>query len=1294
MPLTLTLDLDNRPINKADGCTIHAKNVVIDKGYKAFKNEDGFIKEFAQALVSPNLPIIGIVDIPKGYVVFCTDNTNSQIYTYINSTVTLIIDTIYFGFNLNCPIEGVYRYNNKNELIVAFWNGVETDATRPFLLNLTTLPFPSGLNGAYELVVPAEAELARQFPRVDDARIDVDSITDGGNIENGVYSFFLAYEFNEYDITNWSNGTRFIPISYVDESLALPGFEHSHTEGLDSGKAISLYLSNLDTNFRYFKLGVICRINSITTFKEIGRFNISGTTRNLTWTGDTVPTAVSIEEVLVPTISFEKVKTGTNCNRKLVEGNVIVKDPLDYQKYANNIGTGWTISECVTTNPNFFYEKGVFTFYSRNFRFDEVYAIYCYFTYTDGKLSEAFHIPGRAPRAAEVGGNFPVGYHLPTTGTAIDEDALISTIPGIGAQDPTQSDIRGLDFASTKVFHVFDTAMVTGVDGSGYPTGAMGFWENANEIYPSTSDFDIWSNIGDTGNSLQGLNVRHHKFPSCLVQSNSIGGILDLYGTNPVSSYLQNNTAVLGISFNNVYVPPAIASKVQSIHFGFAKRNLNDMTILGEAVLLDYDFNFLIGGAGTHYTFNDFSLCTTQPSISPTFIKKLYEVADGVTGGIIATPVIDDTLSNVIDRVNQSCTYEYPQYGTTIRVESVVPNIGAKVKLAKVFPAAPPSLGDAFAIGTLHQFKTDVFSPFYEQTIVPMGYSYSIPVGVVNYDTYTFNISQYNIHGADSFLTGRQVFYNFGIGFGGVDFRPTSNFYTYSNYQYRYEPSAGFNIGLSPGNDFNYSLDFSALFTEKAPTPFNPYTTDNIAFPFTCYRSIIESDDGMRENWRTFLATDYYTVTRSKGTLWKLNTYNRQLIIHYEFTTYIALLKDKLATATGDAYLGEGDIFDRLPQELLGTDEGYAGCQSQYATVVFPGGHVWCDRQQGKVFHYNGETLDEISLIGVSAFMRSNLNTTIDVDNPYVLFGLTLTYDDEYKRLVLGKRDIDLYNVVAPAGINPGAYGHLTYMGYYDPLVTYNDNAIVIKTGADGGKIYRIMDSVLILLAAPYILDDNFTLSYHIFKKGWVSFHDYSPSYSFYNRDGIHSVYNGVINTWATKSTFRHNYTSYKGKYYDTTINASFVDILFNESPTITKLWESVEWQTEVINAAGVILYNETFTQFMLYNDTQCSDIINLNQSGEWFDAFTGRTIYDSWYFNNFIDAVVNNKLPILDSTLMPIATNVNKNLKDYFDLSKIISKFVAIRLQYSNAKDTTTQLQKDIFINDIVPIITQNFIG
>ena len=44
----------------------------------------------------------------------------------------------------------------------------------------------------------------------------------------------------------------------------------------------------------------------------------------------------------------------------------------------------------------------------------------------------------------------------------------------------------------------------------------MNYWENATEFYPNNSDYDVWDNTGGGSQigSIQGLNVRHHHFPS------------------------------------------------------------------------------------------------------------------------------------------------------------------------------------------------------------------------------------------------------------------------------------------------------------------------------------------------------------------------------------------------------------------------------------------------------------------------------------------------------------------------------------------------------------------------------------------------------------------------------------------------------------------------------------------------------------------------------------------------------------------------------------------------------------
>jgi hypothetical protein len=98
----------------------------------------------------------------------------------------------------------------------------------------------------------------------------------------------------------------------------------------------------------------------------------------------------------------------------------------------------------------------------------------------------------------------------------------------------------------------------------------------------------------------------------------------------------------------------------------------------------------------------------------------------------------------------------------------------------------------------------------------------------------------------------------------------------------------------------------------------------------------------------------------------------------------------------------------------------------------------------------------------------------------------------------------------------------------------------------------------------------------------------------------------------------------------------------------------------------------------MVYNDTQCSGIIPINTANTWYNKSSGRDLSGEWFFNNVLDYVIDETQPILDSNNQPIANNVNKSAKNWYDNSLFKSNYIVVRLIYDNNIENSTN---DIYI-------------
>ena len=72
------------------------------------------------------------------------------------------------------------------------------------------------------------------------------------------------------------------------------------------------------------------------------------------------------------------------------------------------------------------------------------------------------------------------------------------------------------------------------------------------------------------------------------------------------------------------------------------------------------------------------------------------------------------------------------------------------------------------------------------------------------------------------------------------------------------------------------------------------------------------------------------------------------------------------------------------------------------------------------------------------------------------------------------------------------------------------------------------------------------------------------------------------------------------------------------------KLFNSINWSSDVFNSSGVYQPNETITHVMVYSDTQCSGLIPLDYNNVWFEENT-RGLFKTWFFDKFRDIVITN---------------------------------------------------------------------
>jgi len=480
------------------------------------------------------------------------------------------------------------------------------------------------------------------------ARIDGVEVVDGGGLSTAAYHLALSYVDEDLNRTNYFVVSN--PVSIVSAGEYSFPIEAmiGDARGSQTKKSIIWKVRVYeDCNYKYLQPAIIrveggaSGIESREAFRlapiELSKQN---EVIDVIFTGIETYTTMSVEEIVTSNPKYLAAKTLTQSDKKLLLANLKTRPDIGYQKFANAIQVEAVTEEIENFDPRVFstytlnygyysmlnpntnngealyaggqaggfnfdyvsqvikplqenstrgYRNANRIFRKKSFRRSEVYAFYISFILKDGTETAAYHIPGRAPVQIYAQIN-------PSIFPVIPERNLISDFPFPGAYFGMLSEEITSTIPEAKTYQMFDTTILNLGPNSGLTTS---FWENEHENYPDTEDFDIWTvdsngNAVNTGGTLRGQRVRHHKLPSnasnnfnfSYIQSGLDHSSPNLYGEGNDSGTVEFNETIriLGVKFNNIRIPRDILNQVQEYRIYYAKRKDEDKTVVGSGV--------------------------------------------------------------------------------------------------------------------------------------------------------------------------------------------------------------------------------------------------------------------------------------------------------------------------------------------------------------------------------------------------------------------------------------------------------------------------------------------------------------------------------------------------------------------------------------------------------------------------------------------------------------------------------------------------------------------------------------
>lgn len=380
-------------------------------------------------------------------------------------------------------------------------------------------------------------------------------------------------------------------------------------------------------------------------------------------------------------------------------------------------------------------------------------------------------------------------------------------------------------------------------------------------------------------------------------------------------------------------------------------------------------------------------------------------------------------------------------------------------------------------------------------------------------------------------------------------------------------------VSIVYDNTYTYNKTFSKQNKENVfttlPVDFNPNEACTYNLPNSFIYSERQEDvvNYKKNNWRIYRPAAIVHLPLNYGRLTALDGIEtRQLLVRFENRAQLHNSLLTSASSLGEVYLGQQLFNPNVPPvDFASTDQGYTGSQHKFIlNTEF--GHVWVDAKRGDVFLMGSKGITDISNEGVKLFLTNNLPFQIkeafpdyDIDNNFKGVGLHGIYDNKYNRLIITKLD-------------------------YKPLI----DGITYDSPTD---IFSLGGTEIELIDPEYFCNISFTISYSFISKSWISFHSYLPNYYIGGINEFHTGRNDLGSAWLhnlSESTYNNFYGNIEPYILEVPFAYQYQDEILQSVKDYSKVNKMVNSQTYVQTN------NIFFNKAIIYNDQQCSGVLNL----------------------------------------------------------------------------------------------------
>jgi len=443
---------------------------------------------------------------------------------------------------------------------------------------------------------------------------------------------------------------------------------------------------------------------------------------------------------------------------------------------------------------------------------------------------------------------------------------------------------------------------------------------------------------------------------------------------------------------------------------------------------------------------------------------------------------------------------------------------------------------------------------------------------------------------------------------------------------------------------------------------------------------VSEEDSNEFDGWRVFKPLNYIEIPRSSGELKNLFSMGNNLFAHTTNNIWRLLTSQtQLQTNSSNVYIGTGDLFSSTPQYIYLVTEGFAGSQQFNGYLLNTTGYHFIDAYAGRVFNFTEEGMKTLEkglmkwLIEHSKFeLVQQVPGYNNIDNTILGIGWHYGYDHVYNRVMITKIDYKFKD----ESLFGGTLSETDCV--VGNIYLHQDGRFVVI--ADTDCSYSFIE----LTNEEYFCNVSWTLSYSTLLSMFVSWHSYIPYRYIQTRNKLFSVVDTSIYQHNIPNTYQTFYEEYK----------PFI-IEFPTKSKTTQWTDSMEYYQDAYvydpNYKKELSRNITFTHGVIYNTTQNSGLFEFVYKDdsqedsmylsikEELNKVRVTRIEKSWFYNEFVDNVIDNTIPHTTSECIdPIDEQPNIVAIDatkpyynrmYFRDSYITQRLILDSVQYNNVR-------------------------